>query len=43
MSLIGGNSAQPESVVAIRTSTGAPHFGQLVAPASLPCPHHGQR
>jgi hypothetical protein len=43
MSLIGGNSAHPESVVAIRTSTGAPHRGQLAAPASLVCPHHGQR
>jgi hypothetical protein len=43
MSLIGGNSAHPESVVAKRTSTGAPQRGQLVPPASLPWPHHGQR
>jgi hypothetical protein len=31
---MGGNSAQPESLVAIRTSTGAPQRGQLVLPAS---------
>jgi hypothetical protein len=43
MSRIGGSSAQPESLTAMRTSTGAPHRRQLVVAASPACPHQGQR
>jgi hypothetical protein len=42
MSLMGGSFAQPESLVAIRTSTGAPQRGQLAPLASPAWPHHGQ-
>jgi hypothetical protein len=34
MSRIAGSSVQPERVTAARTSSGAPHAGQLLAAAS---------
>jgi len=40
--LIGGCSVQPDLVTALRTSTGAPHDGQLVELASDERLHHGQ-
>src|SRR5437879_1860523 len=41
MSLIGGSSIPPESVVACRRSTGAPQFGQAGDEVSLTNLHHG--
>src|SRR5213079_468920 len=41
MSLMGGSSIHPESVVALRRSTGAPQFGQLADEASLTKRHQG--
>ena len=42
MSVMAGNALHPERVTTLRTSTGAPHLGQLAADASDPCLHRGQ-